>query len=80
MTPDLAKPYPTPPLANEKKKRQDGPSISYNGDHISYKACNRKVINIYIPTIITPSGSAKPESVASLNACHLLGHADGIPT
>lgn len=25
-----------------------------------------------IPTIITPKGSAKPESVANLNACHLL--------
>ena len=27
-----------------------------------------------IPTIITPRGSAKPESDANLNACHLLGH------
>lgn len=25
-----------------------------------------------IPTIMTPSGSAKPERVANLKACHLL--------
>lgn len=33
-----------------------------------------------IPMIITPSGSAKPESAANLKACHLLEHADIIPT
>lgn len=27
---------------------------------------------VHLPTITTPSGSAKPESVANLNACHLL--------
>ena len=29
-------------------------------------------IQIDIPTMTTPRGSASPESVASLNACHLL--------
>lgn len=32
-------------------------------------------INDNIPTITTPRGSAKPDSVANLNACHLLRHA-----
>ena len=32
-----------------------------------------------IPTIMTPKGSAKPESDANLNACHLLTHPEIMP-
>lgn len=35
-------------------------------------AVKKKIVNI--PTITTARGSAKPESVANLNACHLLRH------
>ena len=64
--PEIVKLQPAP--SNMKHKRFVFPILFSNNTKVSHT--HKKEVGL--PTIITPKGSAKPERVANLNACHLL--------